>query len=79
MTTRIDDTILSVLSEAGGRWRKVAMVISKVANAMGNDLPNGDGGYEQVAQRIEALVADGRLSVQGNIKNWRFSEVRLPQ
>jgi len=74
----IDQAILSILSVAGGRWRKVAMVISRVADRMGNDLPEGDDRYELVAKRIEALVRDGRLVAQGDIKKWRFSEVRRP-
>jgi hypothetical protein len=32
-----------------------------------------------IARRIEALVRDGRLVAQGDITNWRHSEVRLPQ
>ncbi len=74
----IDGAILSLLSAVSGRWRKVAMVISRVADAMGNDLPEGDDGYRLVARRIEALVSEGRLVAQGDIKNWRFSEVRRP-
>lgn len=54
------------------------MVIGRVADGMSGDLPEGDDGHNLVAQRIEALVGDGRLEAQGNIKNWRFSEVRLP-
>jgi hypothetical protein len=73
----IDEAILSVLSAAGGRWRKVSMVITKVANRMGNDLPEGEGSYKQIGRRIEVLVSEGRLVAQGDIKNWRFSEVRL--
>jgi hypothetical protein len=71
----IDGAILSLLS-VNGRWKKVAMVIVRVADAMGNDLPEGDDGLELVARRIEGLVSEGRLVVQGDIKNWRFSEVR---
>ena len=74
----IDQAILSILSATGGRWRKVAMVISTVANGLGTDLPEGDERYDLVAQRVEAFVGDGRLMVQGDIKKWRFSEVRLP-
>jgi hypothetical protein len=54
------------------------MVVGKVADAMGNDLPEGDDGYQQVARRIEVLVSEGRLVAQGDIKNWRFNEVQLP-
>jgi hypothetical protein len=72
----IDEAILSLLHAGNGRWKKVAMVIVRVADAMGNDLPEGDEGYKLVARRIEALVSEGRLVAQGDIKNWRFSEVR---
>ena len=75
----IDHAILSVLTTAEGRWRKIAMVISRVAHALGNDLPGADEGYERVARRIEVLVGEGRLVSQGDIKNWRFSEIRLPR
>src|SRR5713226_3993639 len=74
----IDEAILSLLSAGNGRWKKVAMVISRVADAMGKDLPEGDDGYEQIARRVEVLVCEGRLVLQGDIKNWRFSEVRRP-
>jgi Protein of unknown function len=74
----IDEAILSLLATVNGRWKKVAMVIGRVAEAMGKDLPEGDDGYELVARRIEALVSEGRLVAQGNIKKWRFSEVRRP-
>ena len=74
----IDEAILSALSEIPGHWRKVAMVVSKVATAMGDGLAPGDAEYEAVARRMESLVRKGRLLAQGDIKNWRLSEVRLP-
>jgi hypothetical protein len=74
----IDAFILSLLSAADGRWKKVATVILRVSEAMGNDLPQGEDGYQVVARRIESLVSEGRLTAQGDIKNWRFSEVRRP-
>jgi hypothetical protein len=74
----MDQAILSLLSATEGRWRKVAMVISTVRNGMASDLLEGDERYDLVAQRIEALVGDGRLMAQGDIKKWRFSEVRRP-
>jgi hypothetical protein len=72
----IDEAIL--LSTVNGCWTKIAMVISRVANAMGKDLPVGDEGYERVARRMEVFVSEGRLVAAGNVKNWRFSEVRPP-
>jgi hypothetical protein len=74
----IDEAVLSRLSAADGQWKKVAMVIARVAETMGKDLPEGDDGYQLVARRVEVLVNEGRLVAQGNIQNWRFSEVRLP-
>jgi hypothetical protein len=68
----------AILSSVGERWIKVAMVIAKVAKAIGGDLPQGDDGYELISLHIEALVRDGRLVAQGNTNNWRFSEVRRP-
>ena len=72
---QIDEVILSVTKSS---WRKVALVIIKVADTMGSDLPEGDAGYDLVARRIEFLVRGGRLLVQGDIKKWRHSEVRKP-
>ena len=73
-TSEIDSEILSVVGE---HWTKIAMVIARVAHAMGHDLPPPDEGYEVISRRIEALVHDGRLLAQGDTNNWRFSEVRL--
>jgi hypothetical protein len=72
-TSEIDSVILSAVGE---HWTKIAMVIARVVDAVSHDLPPGDGGYEVISQRIEALVHDGRLLAQGDTKNWRFSEVR---
>ena len=72
-TSRIEEVILSAV---GDRWTKVAMVIGRVADAMGTELPTGDEGYEQVSNHIEVLVRAGHLEAQRDTKNWRFSEVR---
>jgi hypothetical protein len=71
--SRIDEAILSV---AETRWKKVALIISRTSETSAGDLTEGDA--ERIAQRIEALVGKGRLLAQGNIKGWRFSELRLP-
>ena len=72
-TSRIEEAILSTVGE---RWKKVAMVIGKVSDAMGAELPTGNERYGLIADRIEVLVQAGRLQAQGGTKNWRFSEVR---
>ncbi len=73
INSQIQDTILLAVGE---RWTKVAMVIARVAGTMGRNLPAGDEAYQAIAGEIDALVRAGRLMVRGNIKNWRFSEVR---
>jgi hypothetical protein len=73
--SRIDDAILSV---AGERWKKVARAIVEVAKLTSSEIPSGDEGLEVISQHIEVLVRSGRLAAQGNTRNWRFSEVRLP-
>jgi len=73
-TSQIDSL---VLSSVGERWTKVAMVIARVVDAMSPDLLPTDADCEVVSRRIEALIGDGRLAAQGDLKNWRFSEVRL--
>lgn len=71
----IDTTILAVALD---RWQKVVMVIVKTAKLCGDHLPPDNEGYQLIAGRIRALVHDGRLLAQGNISEWRHSEVRLP-
>jgi hypothetical protein len=71
----IDAAIFDIV---GVSWRKVAMVIGKVAEILAADLPEEHNRYDLIAKRIEALVSDGRLVAQGNLKKWRHSEVRRP-
>jgi hypothetical protein len=75
----IDAAIFSSLAAAEGRWRKMAFVIVRVVEAAGKTLPDEEESYERIAQRIESLVQQGYLTAQGNIKDWRSSEVRLPR
>jgi len=72
---RIDEAILSV---AQPHWRKVAMIIAKTAEVEGIGVADDENGHEVISSRIEALVGEGRLVAQGNLKRWRYSEVRLP-
>ena len=44
----IDQAIFSVLSQVPGHWRKVAFVVGRVANAMGDGSADGDEGYEKI-------------------------------
>jgi uncharacterized protein DUF3658 len=69
----IDEAILSVAEPS---WRKVALVIVKVAEKMDSDLPAGDAGCDFIAARIEILIRSGRLVSRGDVTKWRRSEVR---
>jgi len=56
----IDLAIFSMLSEMAG-YRKAVAVVSRVAGAFADDLPDAEAAFHTVANRIEALVGDGRL------------------
>lgn len=72
-STQIDEAILAVVLE---QWRKVAMIIAKASDKLGID---GDDGYNLIAKRIEALVLNGCLEAQGDVRKWRYSEIRKPR
>jgi hypothetical protein len=38
-----------------------------------------DENHHALAARVAALVEAGKLEAQGDLKEWRFSEVRLPE
>ena len=73
--SKIDDAILAV---ALPRWQKVAMIICKTSERLGSFAIDGDDQHQSYAERIEALVREGRLVAQGDIRKWRYSEVRWP-
>jgi hypothetical protein len=66
-----DELDAKIIASSRREWRKVAFVIVTVAQDHGAD-------YDTVAVRLAALVGAGKLESQGDITNWRFSEVRLP-
>lgn len=71
----IDAAILAVATPG---WLKVARVIIDAEKRLGTHLQHGDESAKRVAKRIGVLAGDGRLIAQGDITNWRYSEVRLP-
>jgi hypothetical protein len=71
--SEIDEAILRVTETS---WRKVALVIYMANRILINNLPEGEDGLSLVAERIEALIRDGRLLARGNTTKWRHSEVR---
>jgi hypothetical protein len=71
MSDALDALILSAAIE---RWQKVARIIALVSERA------GDGtNFDAIADRIRALVDDGKLQAEGDLSRWRYSEVRLPQ
>jgi Protein of unknown function len=63
-----------ILSTANERWQKVAKIITLVSDRVA-DGPH----FDAVAERIRALVDEGKLDAKGDISRWGYSEVRLPQ
>jgi hypothetical protein len=73
VTPNIDRLILSFVET---RWLKVARIVSDVC--MAPEKQGGTFNEDEVGARVEALVAAGQLESQGDLKRWRYSEVRLP-
>jgi hypothetical protein len=71
--TDIDEIILSV---ARPQWLKVAMILARARNECEHRQITIE--LEQIAEHVVALVDKRRLESQGDISNWRHSEVRLP-
>ena len=70
---RIDDELIA---NCTSHWRKVARVVGKAMAEVGDRIEGIPDLY--YAQRVAALVQDGRLEAQGNLRHMRCSEVRLP-
>jgi hypothetical protein len=66
----LDKAILANVSED---WTKVAMVVVQAADDLGDDAD-----FDELGQRVVALANSGALESQGDLSNWRFSEVRRP-
>lgn len=71
---RIDDALLA---DCAIRARKVARIVATAWRALRDDLPDVPFGF--YVQRVQALVAAGRLESAGDLDHARFSEVRLPR
>jgi len=75
-----DDLDAAILSAAHTKFKKVAMIISMVLSAhKGTETSPNYAIADRIAERIEALVAAGKLESQGNLKKWRYSEVKLAE
>jgi hypothetical protein len=65
-----------ILSSARAQWLKVARIIADVRKQCERSELAAEEHY--VSSRIRVMAADGRLEGRGNLAQWRFSEVRLP-
>jgi len=72
LSTQLDPLIIE---NTHSRFRKVVVVIYDVCKAC-EQLPFA-GEPKVIAMRIAALVREGRLEAVGDIRRWRWSEVRL--
>jgi uncharacterized protein DUF3658 len=64
-----------ILSAAARQWRKVAFIVGKVLMVCRNN--GAETNEYAIADRVRALVDEGKLEAQGNLSLWRHSEVRL--
>jgi hypothetical protein len=65
-----------ILSTASSHFQKVAMVIACVSRDERFSSSSADDELTVIADRIGCLVANGQLVAQGDISNWRHSEIR---
>ena len=68
----IDAILIAIIQP---HWRKVAMVVGTALNRcreLGLQISD-----EALAARIQVLAESGRLEGIGDLRKWRFSEVRL--
>jgi hypothetical protein len=73
LTTRdLDAVIFSVLQP---QWRKTAFILVRARHQYEEKAWSLD--LDVVAARILALAEAGRIDHQGDLRKWRFSEVRL--
>ena len=71
LDARID---ASILASADGEWRHVALLIARAMDACKAASIETTG--QQIAARIYALVQEGRLASEGNIRRWRAGKIR---
>ncbi len=68
-----------ILSFGDTRWLKVARIIGKTLEALEQrGVAMGGTVAKQIDARLAVIVRSGKLEAKGNIKRWRYSEVRLP-
>ena len=64
--------ILSVITQ---NWQKTAMVIMKAFQVCKAQQVPAD--EDRIAGHLEELIESGQVEAQGQLSNWRYSELRL--
>ena len=72
----LDELLLSLCGE---RWRKVARIAAKTYQVLEDRGVEITGSTSAAFDaRMAVLVSTGQLEAEGDIKRWRYGEVRLP-
>lgn len=76
----VDDLDAIIFSDVAKQWRKVARVIGKALEEIKarNLSVDSDEILQAIGARIIWLDEQGRIESQGDLRKWRFSEIRLP-
>ena len=72
----LDEVILSLCLP---RWQKVARVIGDADRDERLASINSEERMDAIAERIATLVGTGKLDANGDLEQWRASEIRLTE
>jgi hypothetical protein len=61
--------------EGAGIWERMEALRTRLAADAPPEIEDKDG--DRITQRMQALIARGRIECAGDVREWRFSEVRL--
>jgi hypothetical protein len=70
----VDQAILACCKP---QFHKVARILTDVAKTLKVEI-HGDRSFDFIVDRIKALVEAGHLESQGDLDQWRYSEVCFP-
>ena len=71
---KIDNWLLSFALRL--QWRKVAFLVMSAMEQLRDEIPSVPDIFYIL--RVQVLVEEGRLEIDGNMDFWRQTEVRLP-
>jgi hypothetical protein len=61
--------------DGAGIWERMEALRARLAVDAPPEFEDKDG--DRITQRMEALIARGKIECAGDVRKWRFSEVRL--